>query len=256
MGAPATILVVEDMPHIRNSLRIFLQGAGYEVAEAGNPMEARLVLEQKRVDLVLLDVMMPLADGYTFCKALKEDARFKSIPVIFCTAKASREDIAAAISAGGIDYIVKPFTKDIVLAKVAKVLQAVNSARRGTILVVDDDGPTRNIVRYFLTHAGFSVIEARDGLEAVAALAKAPGVNLVLMDIGIPRVDGMTLTQKLREHPKYRTIPIVFCSARGEDEVRNKAAELGAAGYIVKPFTREVFLAEIEKAVASVAGQG
>lgn len=252
MVEPATILVVEDMPHIRNSLRIFLQGAGYRVAEAGNPMEARMVLEQRKVDLVLLDIMMPLADGYSFCKALKEDARFKSIPVIFCTAKASREDIAAAISAGGIDYIVKPFTKDIVLGKVAKVLETVTAARRATILVVDDDGPTRNIIRYFLTHAGFAVIEAKDAVEAVAALAQSPVVNLVLMDIGIPKVDGMTLTQRLHEHPKYRTVPVVFCSARAEHEVRNKAAELGAVGYIVKPFTREVFLAEIEKAVASV----
>lgn len=251
MGDPATILVVEDMPHIRNSLRIFLQGAGYRVAEAANPLEAKMVLEQKKVDLVLLDIMMPMADGYSFCKALKEDVRFKSIPVIFCTAKASREDIAAAISAGGIDYIVKPFTKDVVLGKVGKVLETVSAPCRATILVVDDDGPTRNIIRYFLTHAGFGVIEARDAVEAVAALAHSPVVNLVLMDIGIPNVDGMTLTQKLRAHPKYRTVPVVFCSARAEHEVRNKAAELGAVGYIVKPFTREVFLAEIEKAVAS-----
>lgn len=118
----ATILVVDDDMHLRRILCLFLKDAGHLPIEARNTDEAAATLEATPIDLVILDVMMPGGDGLSFCKKLKAIPAAGRLPILMCTARSRKEDIVGAIRSGADDYIVKPFTREIVLKKVERAL--------------------------------------------------------------------------------------------------------------------------------------
>ncbi|MHC4607581.1 MAG: response regulator transcription factor, partial [Planctomycetota bacterium] len=117
-----TILVADDNANIRHILRYFLESAGFRIIEAANGREAVTLAGNHLPDLVILDVMMPLTDGFTACAMIKGLSRTRDIPVVMCTGRGQKEDVLAGIRAGASDYIVKPFDRDIVLAKVERTL--------------------------------------------------------------------------------------------------------------------------------------
>jgi two-component system chemotaxis response regulator CheY len=116
------ILVADDDTNLRKILSIFLKNARYEVVEATNGREALALARSQRPDAVLMDVQMPYSDGFTVCRQLKDDPDLKRIPILICTARNRKEDLVAAIKSGAEDYIIKPFTKEVVLAKLDKAL--------------------------------------------------------------------------------------------------------------------------------------
>lgn len=124
MSDPASkgrVLVADDNLSVRRILCLFLQGAGYETVEARNGKEALELARSARPALLVLDVMMPMLDGFAACRLLKADPATRDMPIIICTAKNRKEDLIEAIKAGAEDYIVKPFNKETVLAKVERV---------------------------------------------------------------------------------------------------------------------------------------
>src|SRR5204863_9587726 len=114
----------DDDQNLRKILCLFLKNARYETVEAVNGREALNMAKSQDPDLILMDIMMPMLDGFTVCKLLKDDSETKNIPVLICTAKNRKEDLVAAIKAGAEDYIIKPFTKETVLSKTEKALSA------------------------------------------------------------------------------------------------------------------------------------
>jgi DNA-binding response OmpR family regulator len=108
-----------------------------------------------------------------------------------------------------------------------------------TVLVVDDDRPLRSLLRTNLEEAGFHVLEARDGEEAIASV-RAELPDLILLDIMMPGISGWEVTAALLADRSTDQIPIVFISARTQVGDRLRAFELGAHGYITKPFEPNV----------------
>lgn len=122
MTTELKILVVEDSPPTSNIIKLILKDSGYEVFCSTNAQQASEVLNRNTIDLILLDVMLPGTDGFTLCNELKMSDKFKDIPIVFCTAKGEREDVVKAIKAGADDYVIKPFTKRVLISKIATVL--------------------------------------------------------------------------------------------------------------------------------------
>jgi len=118
------VLVADDDNNLRKILALFLRNAGYSVLESANGREALELAKRKRPDAVVLDIMMPLLDGFTVCKLIKDDPETKHTAVLICTARNRKEDLIAAIKAGAEDYIIKPFTKETVLGKMEKALKS------------------------------------------------------------------------------------------------------------------------------------
>lgn len=109
------------------------------------------------------------------------------------------------------------------------------------VLIVDDSAAIRKILRRVLGQAEIplgSVQEAANGLEALEELSKKK-VHLVLSDINMPQMDGLELLAHMRAHPVWKTIPVVIISMEGGQEKVLEAVQLGAAGYVRKPFTAE-----------------
>ena len=109
------ILAVDDEPHILKLVSFSLSSKGFDVIEASDGLTAVEIAEREQPDLILLDVMMPVLDGYEACRRLKANPATKDIPVVMLSAKSQKAEQAIGLEAGALDYICKPFTpKDLV----------------------------------------------------------------------------------------------------------------------------------------------
>src|SRR5690625_3374372 len=115
-----TILIVDDDPHIRELLRLYLQKEGYHLFEAADGREAINILETETVQLASVEIMMPNVDGYELCKEIRQ---YYDIPVIMLTAKGEIADKEKAYIAGTDDYVVKPFEPREVLFRIRALLR-------------------------------------------------------------------------------------------------------------------------------------
>lgn len=116
------IVLAEDEPQIARLVEFKLKKEGYQVVWKENGEEALKAIKADRPDLILLDVMMPVMDGYEVLRQLKEDENLKSIPVVMLTARAQERDVVKGIDSGVEDYITKPFHPAELLARVKRIL--------------------------------------------------------------------------------------------------------------------------------------
>ena len=104
-----------------------------------------------------------------------------------------------------------------------------------TVLTVDDSASIRQMVSFTLKSAGYEVVEAVDGMDGLEK-AKGKAFNLVLTDQNMPRMDGTSLTRKLRETSQYRSTPILILTTESSDQMKMAGRAAGATGWLVKPF--------------------
>ena len=117
------ILVVEDEYFLAEMLKMRFESLGYAVSCAENGAEALRVMETTPVNLIIMDLMMPVMDGIEATRQIKKNSKWKNIPILFLTARARPEDEKACYEGGADDYIAKPFETEILLSKVAKWMQ-------------------------------------------------------------------------------------------------------------------------------------
>jgi two-component system, OmpR family, response regulator MprA len=195
------LLVVDDDPDVRDSLRRALGYAGYAVATATNGAEALSSVSRSPVDLIILDVLMPMMDGLDTCRALRE--RGNATPVLVLTARDTVDDRVAGLEAGADDYLVKPFALRELLARVNALLRRTQPARE--VLGYADltiDLTTRTATRdgtpMTLTRIEFSLLELllRNAeqvlsyeviLDRVWGYGEAPASNALQVFVGFLR---------------------------------------------------------------------
>lgn len=117
------ILVVDDNKENLTIVSKYLKEKGFNLALALNGKSALQILESDKIDLILLDIMMPEMDGFEVCEIIKNDSQHKEIPIIFLTAKTETDDIVKGFKAGGVDYITKPFRKEELFARIKNHLE-------------------------------------------------------------------------------------------------------------------------------------
>ncbi|RLC58046.1 MAG: two-component system response regulator [Candidatus Cloacimonadota bacterium] len=123
MSMKKLIAILDDEPDILNLVSINLERSGFETAKFEIADELSKFLEKKIPDLIILDLMLPDADGFDVCKDLKKDERFASIPIIMLTAKGDETDRILGLEFGADDYVVKPFSPRELVARVKAVLR-------------------------------------------------------------------------------------------------------------------------------------
>lgn len=116
-----------------------------------------------------------------------------------------------------------------------------------TILVVDDSASIRQMVAFTFQTEGYVVIEAADGIEGLAQANAHDNIDLVLSDQNMPNMDGLTLVNTLRGHPKYGSTPILMLTTEGSDSMKMRGKEAGANGWLVKPFNPDRLLEVVKK---------
>ncbi len=111
-----------------------------------------------------------------------------------------------------------------------------------SILVVDDSETVRQVLQLTLSNAGFDVVEAVDGDDALVKLVEMESVDMIITDLNMPNIDGLQLIKKIREAGNHRFTPIVMLTTESSEEKKQAGREAGASGWIVKPFKPEQLL--------------
>ena len=120
------ILLVEDEPDIIRLVKFTLEQRNFEVVATSNGLAAIEIASTEKPDLILLDVMMPVINGYETCGRLKKNEKTKDIPVIILSAKAQKKEVDRALKAGAADFIAKPFSPRELREKIEKILSIKN----------------------------------------------------------------------------------------------------------------------------------
>jgi len=118
-----------------------------------------------------------------------------------------------------------------------------------TILIVDDSSSLRTVVKIALNRAGYEVLEAIDGVQGLAALEKAAKVHLIVSDVNMPNMDGITFVTKVKQHPRHKFVPVIMLTTEGQDDKKQQGRAAGAKAWIVKPFNPPQLLDAVSKLI-------
>jgi PAS domain S-box-containing protein len=205
--AAGTVLVVDDDPQVRDMLSRYLDGEGYRVVPVSRGEDVVALARQVRPQAITLDVMMPGMDGWAVLSALKSDHELADIPVVMVTIV---DDKNLGYTLGASDYLTKPVDRERLLGVLRKHLRAASA---GLALVVEDDAPTREMLRRMLEKDGWRVAEVANGRQALEWVhGHRPG--LIVLDLMMPEMDGFELLAELRQHPEWQAIPVVVVTAK------------------------------------------
>jgi CheY-like chemotaxis protein len=221
-GNIGTVLVVDDESEPRNMLVGLLEAEGYTVMTAPTGPLALEIAAAHKPDVITLDVLMPGMDGWATLARLKQQPALCDIPVVIVSMKPDN-DMGYAL--GAADVLSKPIERDRLLG----ILERFGVGGAKHVLVVDDDDEARDLVRRAVIKGGWQVQEARNGVEALAAM-RARKPRLVVLDLMMPEMDGFEVLEHLRADPKLRSLPVIIVTAKelGEDERRTLSQRVGS----------------------------
>jgi len=250
-GGP--ILIVDDDRPMQTLLRRTLEDGGYEVTVARTSKEGRARLRQG-VALVLLDLRLPDGDGRELLRDVA--AAPGTPPVVVLTATDHPDVVQECRELGAAAFIAKPFAPAEVAATVGGLLAArgaIDEVRplHGddvTILLAEDDDLVASLIVDRLSRDGFSLVHCRDGGSALAAATAHPP-DLAILDVKMPKMDGFELLDRFHEIPALHDMPVIVLTAMGSERDVLRGFELGAADYIVKPFSPTELAARVHRLV-------
>jgi adenylate cyclase len=237
------VLVIDDDADIHGIVRRLFLRQPLEVASAYDPDEALRTARRLRPRVILLEVQMERADGWSILHRLKADEELASIPVILCSFLDVRHDSRAFLAA---EILTKPI--DLERLSVAIFRHAASPGAR-TALIVEDDPAARHSLRQPLEQIGWTVTEASDGEEALARFA-AVAPSLVVLDLRLPRVDGFEFLARLRSSEAGRSTPVIVVTAMDLDNAQRKRLQNHAASLVPKAGMRSPDL--IAQVIASL----
>lgn len=199
------ILVIDDDAIARDLIQRFLERHGYRVETASSGEEGFKKAKELRPKLITLDLIMPEMDGWEVLAKLNKEV--KDIPVIIISIMAQREK---ALKEGAADFLSKPIDWNNFLDSLKRYCKFMPPA---PILVVDDDSPNRSALCRVLVRDGWRTKEAMDGADAMQAMEKEIP-SLILLDLVMPNMDGFDFISRLRENPKWQSVPILVLTAK------------------------------------------
>jgi HAMP domain-containing protein/CheY-like chemotaxis protein/signal transduction histidine kinase len=249
------LLVVEDDPTQRQSIIELIGEGDVEITAVGSAEEAMDRLRETRFDCMVLDLGLTGEDGYNLLERVKSTPDMQDLPIIIYTGKDLSQAEETRLRRYAETIIIKDAkSPERLLDETALFLHRVESSlpddkRRmleqlhksdsvfegKRILIVDDD--VRNIfsLTSVLEQQGMQVVFAENGRDAIRLLQEQAGIDLVLMDVMMPEMDGYETTRAIREMPEFTQLPIISLTAKAMKGDREKSIAAGASDYITKP---------------------
>ena len=245
-------MIVEDDSPIRAMLAELLEDAGFAVVQAADGLEALRHLREQQPDLIILDLMLPRMSGWQFLNHSREQLERGRVPVVILSAIDGRADYPSTL--GVAAWFTKPLDVprflDAIqqLATVPRVPESHDAqARRAHLLLVEDDATIRALLTEQLLIEAYSV----DAVDTIAAARERIGSqrpDLIILDLMLPREDGWTFLRRRQAEPELADIPVLVVSAAPRSRLV-EAKELGADGFLSKPFDVDVLNALVQSFV-------
>jgi CheY-like chemotaxis protein len=250
-----SLLIVEDDDSLRHSVRQLLGGSDIRIVEASRGKVALELLQAQHFDCMILDLNLPDINGFDLLNQMNEDDSIKRCPVIIYTGKALTEDENNELMKYAESVIIKGVKSPerlldetaLFLHRVVadmpeekqttiKRLHQVDSTLVGKhILIVEDDMRSAFALSKLLTEKSLKVNIARSGQKALEFLDTTPGLDLVLMDIMMPEMDGYETIRRIRAQNRFCSLPILALTAKAMKGDREKCLVAGANDYLSKP---------------------
>jgi CheY-like chemotaxis protein len=248
-GKTPRILVVEDNAATGQLIQSQLTSSGYEILRCDQPERATDMAAEHQPDAITLDLLMKPVHGLEVLLQLKNDPRTSKIPVIVVTI-VDQPGVGTAL--GADEYLVKPVDKATLLAAVERCLRSRGGAAPArTILVVEDDASTREMIEELLTARGYSVITAGDGAQARARVAHALP-ELVILDLVLPKMSGLELLAEWRGSPRTADLPVFVLTSKDLTKEEEKYVRAHAESLFRKQHSwREPLMKQLERVVTS-----
>jgi HAMP domain-containing protein/signal transduction histidine kinase/DNA-binding response OmpR family regulator len=257
------LLVEDDQTQARTIANLVGEGDDVSVTTVNSGEAALQELESGDFDCVVLDLVLADVDGSKLLEQIKTQPRFRDLPVVVYTAKELSKKEEARLKKFAESVILKSgaASPEKLLSDTAiflhriderlpehsrKVLQGIRASEEAIsgkkVLVVDDD--VRNIfaLTSVLESHGLEVLYAENGKDGIAALERNPDVDLILMDVMMPEMDGYETMKAIRKDPAYKALPIIAITAKALKEDRDKCIVAGASDYLPKPVDTDKLL--------------
>lgn len=232
------LLTVDDSRTVRILVKKAFKGCDVEIIEASNGVEGLSSAAKHNPDIILLDVTMPVMDGVEMLTRLKGDPATKDIPVIMLTAEGGRDNVLRIAKMGIRDYIVKPFTEELLIKKVGRVVDLSQQTQAKTILdtlqvlLVEDKPAIVSAIQNGLSHLPWEFTEAGNAFEGVEKYMDS-NFDLVLMSLTLPNDAAYDIFKKMKSHnPKT---PIIGMVVKTDTDRQHKALQVGFEATITKP---------------------
>lgn len=177
---PQTILVADDELQLLNTVRAYLENSGYQVVTALNGKEALQAFRRETPDAVILDVMMPEMDGFEVARYIRKDSM---VPILMLTARADEFDQALGLELGADDYVTKPFSPRVLVARVRALLRRASGGQPTTEDVLQVGAINLNKQTRIVTVEGVAVDLTRSEFDLLAALMTHPRRVFTRMDL-------------------------------------------------------------------------
>lgn len=233
-----TILVADDDTAIREFAYDLLTAKGFHVFTATSGTHALELLNSKKPDLVLLDIKIPGETGLSLLKKIQTAS--PKTPVVIFSAFVTADLEKEAFQAGAAEVVRKGMGADELIEKIKKILgsdERVKAAKaapgKEKILIVDDEDSIRDFLSDYFQNAGYTVLQAARGADAVK-LVKTEKPSVILLDVTMPGMDGLLTLKKIREIDKE--VGVVMATSIQDEKIAAEAAQLGSYHYVLKPF--------------------
>ncbi|MFT5429743.1 MAG: two-component system cell cycle response regulator, partial [Myxococcota bacterium] len=244
MARALEVLIIDSNATSVRIMASRIRAMGATVTRASSPDEIPELMQQRRLDLVILDMELPDAQGLSVLAELQSGPQ-RTVPVLSLGADGSDATIAAAFALGAHDYLVKPFSPRELIARVGRLVQRpgltpANAAAPSQgpiqhVLLVEDEASLRRIIEMSLRGTGWEITMASCGADALAVAARRQ-MDLILMDVAMTRIDGITTIRKLRTMPGYEHTPVIIVSGKSPEELATLTSSVKVMGVIQKPF--------------------
>ena len=240
-----TVLVIDDDAEACEIIQRFLEKDDFNVVTALSGEQGLRLAHDVHPTAITLDVMMPEMDGWSVLRALKADPELRAIPVIMLSMINDRK---RGYSLGAVDYLTKPVNRELLHRALSHYH---NPDDVSSVLLIEDDIETRNVMARTLKKAGWEVSEAGDGQEALDIMADLQP-RLILLDLMMPVMDGFDFLAAMRARPEWQHIPVIVITAKdltGDD--RDRLAGRVEEVLEKNAYTREQLLQRVSEAVTA-----